>query len=305
MSPIKRIEPLGWWIWAVLSIAAPAAAQDVEIDPVLGDEAATEAVVAEAPAPPEPERVDPYEARLESLERLFESGVEAWRLGEYAVAEGRWLALLEELDEQPLDVRGRERIVDRYALLHDLGNAAFRLGRPLEAVGWYLAALRHAPRDRDTRANLDLARRDAGLEAEQDPDFLGSLFDSLGLLTPAESRWLALLGLLPVLTCLLGEAGRGGRAWRGLLLLSILGGLLASAPLARHLLLAESDPVLVVAASSVSLRAEPLVGRPAIGELDPGQRVDRLDELPNWAKVETEDGAVGWVSLDSVFSLVR
>lgn len=297
----------GAWLLSVLGVlAGPSAAQDVEIDPVLADEVSgEEAVVESAAEAPAPVRVDPYDARLSAIESLFESGVEAWRRGEYALAEGRWRALLAQLDAQPLDVRGRERIVDRHALLHDLGNAAFRLGRPLEAVGWYLAALRHAPRDTDTRANLDLARREAGLESEQDPDFLGSLVDSLGLLTPAESRWLALLGLLPILTCLLGEAARGGRAWRGLLSLSIVAGLLAAAPLTRHLLLSEADPVLVVAETSVSLRAEPLVGRPAIGELDPGQRVERLDALPDWAKVETADGAVGWVPREAAFTLSR
>jgi hypothetical protein len=263
------------------------------------DRAAHSAPPAPAPAP------DPYTLRLEALERQFDAGVAAWRAGEYELARGRWLEVLAELEAHPTSTRGRALHFDRHALLHDLGNAAFRLERPLEAVGWYLAALRHAPRERETLGNLQLARRAAELEPEGEGDFLGSLLASLGLLTPAESRFLVWIGLVPLLLGLLGEAIRGGRGWRTVAWLGALTAALCTLPLARHLWLGDSDPLLVIAEQRVEYRAEPLPERPATGALEPGQRVERLDQLPDWVRIETADGARGWVPAETVFALHR
>jgi hypothetical protein len=290
-----------------LLLAVAARAQGSQIDPVLfapGEEPVASSAPLE-PARLSTESVDPYALRLDEVEQLFDSGVVAWRRGEYAVAEERWVELLTLVDGLPRDVRGRERVVDLHALLHDLGNAAFRLERPLEAAGYYLAALRHAPRDVATRANLDLSRRAGGLEPEPDPDFLGSLVLSLGLVTPEESRWLALIGLLPLLTGLLGEAIRGGRAWRALAALGLVAAALAAAPLLRHELLRGADPVMVVEPEGVPLRAEPLVERAVIGELAPGDVVERIDALPDWVRIERPDGLRGWVPRGATFELVR
>ena len=298
--------PVGW-------------AQTPEIDPVLLEEGAeipdplaTEGGDEPSPAVGAGERApvpavapDPYELRLAALEATFDAGVDAWRLGDYATAENHWMAVLDELTSMPIEVDGHETVVDRHALLHDLGNAAFRLERPLEAVGWYMAALRHAPRDVETHENLALARREAGLESEPNPDFVRSLTDALGLFTPAESRWLALIGLLPLLVCLLGEAARGGRLWRGLLVLSILIGVAATAPLVRHGLRGGERPVLIVDEQRVEYRAEPLEERPSIGAVEPGAVVQALDALPDWIRIETVEGDRGWVSRGAVFELVR
>lgn len=290
--------------------SAAAAAQDERIDPVLDDGAATGTTDAPEAGPPAPlparePAPDPYELRLDALAERFAEGVEAWRAGRYELAEGRWLDVLVDLDSTAADLRGRDRFFDRHVLLHGLGNAAFRLDRPLEAVGWYLAALRYAPRDRETRANLSLARRAAELEDESPTDFTSSVRASLDLVTASEARWLALLGLGPLLLTLLGEAARGGRVWRLLVAVAVLVAAAAATPLAHHLIAADAEPVMVVESEPVPLRAEPLEARPPIAELLPGAIVERIDGLPDWVRVERPDGSRGWVRAAAVFDLVR
>ncbi|QDU68429.1 SH3 domain-containing protein [Engelhardtia mirabilis] len=302
---------------AIVLLPAVARAQGGGIDPTLDDDAlvpggpelldgsapatptATAAAVPAAPAP------DPYELQLGALARRFDEGVEAWRRGEYAIAEGRWLDVLAESKSSAASLRGRERILDRHALLHNLGNAAFRLERPLEAMGWYLAALRHAPRSLDTRANLALARRAAELDTELEDDFAASVGEGLDLITPSEARWLALLALGPLLVALLGEAVRGGRAWRLAVALAVLAAAAGAVPLAHHSLHGVDDPVMVVRKGTTTVRAEPLEGRPAIGEVSAGEVAQRIDELPDWVRIERRDGTRGWLARDAVFPLVR
>lgn len=291
---------------------AGAAAQIDRIDPTLDGEVPAEAAESDAPAEtrpvavqPTPPAPDPYDQRLAALARRFEEGVDAWRRGEYELARGRWLEVLDDLGPAGANLRGRERVFDRHALLHNLGNAAFRLERPLEAVGWYLAALRWAPRDGATRANLELARREAELDAAPAEDVVGSLGSTLELITPFEARWLALLALGPLLVALLGEAVRGGRAWLLAVVLAVFVAALGALPLAWHLGQEDADPVLIVGSGSVPLRAEPLTARPAIGAVEPGERAERIDALPDWIRIERADGTRGWLSRAAVFPLVR
>ena len=299
------------------AVPAMAHAQGDPIDPALDDDALSAGDPAQpaapaagpaenvAPTPPPAPAPDPYELQLGALERRFDEGVEAWRAGAYEIAQGRWLAALEESRMSAADLRGRERILDRHALLHNLGNAAFRLERPLEAVGWYLAALRHAPRDRETRANLALARSAAQIDGELDDDFGESVGEGLDLITAAEARWLALLALTPLLITLLGEAVRGGRAWRAAVALSVLTAIAGAVPLAHHTFASADDPVMVVSKGSTTIRSEPLDDRPAIGEVSAGEVAQRIDELPDWVRIERRDGTRGWLAREAVFPLDR
>jgi Tfp pilus assembly protein PilF len=78
-------------------------------------------------------------------------------------------------------------------VLFNLGNCAYRLGRPAEALWQYRRARLHLPRDAALRANLALAERQLGLRAEQ-PDSIGSsIAGAIAGLTRRERLWLASL----------------------------------------------------------------------------------------------------------------
>lgn len=221
---------------------------------------------------------------------LFEDGVEAYRAGDYGRAHQLWEGLLAE----PLSEDDRARV------LYGLGNAAYRLGEPLEAAGWYTAALRYAPRDGDARENLELARREADLEPA-DPGTLSSAFwFLLTALTFGESARLALGGLLFLLAVLLAEAGLGGGLWRALSGVALILAAVCFVPWIAHALQDGGETVWTVEEGGAELRAEPHRELEVIGRLAPGEIAHRIDALPGWVRVRTDDGERGWVAAGSV-----
>ncbi len=225
------------------------------------------------------------------LNHDFDDAVDAYRAGDYAAAREGFLRCL------------REPGTDRAALKRNLGNVAFREGKPLEAAGWFSAAVQVAPRDADAWFNLEFARRQAGL----DPADRGDLRDTavrlatMLRLDEAERVVLALLALLA--GCLVWEALRGGMAskaaaWSTAALLA-----LALIPYATQLARQDDDPCFVIQPEGAALVSEPRESAALIGRLAPASTPQFVDELPGWVRVQAADGAVGWVRASSVLQL--
>ncbi len=238
----------------------------------------------------------PASGRDAGTDAVDAAAVAAYRAGDLVSARSGWLAAL----ENPR-VRGAERA----RILYDLGNVAFREDKKLEAVGWYSAALRLRPRDADTWANLEHARREAGLEPADRGDLTATLRRLLTAFDPTEARTLALAGLALLAAALGYEALRGGRLARWLALAAFGGALVLSAPCARHWLAGDADPLLVVEEGQAPVRSEPRGDAAVIAEAPAGSQVERLDTLPGWVKVRAADGAEGWVGDKAVFALRR
>lgn len=228
--------------------------------------------------------------------------VDAYRRGDLATARTAWIQALSATGEHgPLGDDERARIA------YDLGNVAFREQKTLEAVGWYTASLRLRPRDADTWANLEHARREAGLEPADRGDLSSTLARIIGALTPRESEHLALGGVLALAATLFLEAWFGTRAARR----GVLGGVLVfavcSVPWLAHALKTERDPLLSIAprGKPLTLQSEPRSDAAPIAELASGDVAERLDELPDWTRVELENGTQGWVRSSGVFALRR
>jgi tetratricopeptide (TPR) repeat protein len=221
----------------------------------------------------------------------FYEGVEAYRAGDYPTARHKFLAALED------------RFTDRAACLRNLGNVAFRERRPLEAAGWFTAAVREAPRDRDAWFNLEYVRREAGLE----PADRGDLADTAVRLATmlrvdeAERVVLALLGALAL--ALAWEALRGGLAAKATAwsLAGVLG--LALIPYVVQLSRAGGDPCFVIQPEGAALNSEPRENAALIGRLAPAKVVERIDHLPGWVRVRSSNGELGWVREDAVLAL--
>lgn len=226
----------------------------------------------------------------------FDAAVAAHRAGDYSTAEALWRSLLDE----PLSREDRARV------LYDLGNTAWRTGTQRgrhEAVAWYTACIRLAPRHADAWRSLELARSELGLEPADRGDLAATLQRLVSAFTPRESLVLS-LGALALLAALLAvEALRGGRRWRWLSGLALVLFLLASAPLVWNRLHADGDPVMVVAESGVTLRSEPKPDLPALEHAPPGEVLERIDELPGWTRVETSAGRRGWLPATDVQAL--
>jgi tetratricopeptide (TPR) repeat protein len=225
-------------------------------------------------------------------EAVFGRAVEAYRAGDWTTARSLWLELLS----------APESGLDRATLLYDLGNVAWREGRPLEAAAWYTACIRLSPRHADAWTNLELARSEAGLPPADRGDLSATLRRLLTALTPAESEWLV-VGCLALLAAALSlEALRGGPVPRRLALASALLLLLGSAPWVWRRSHSGADPVFVVAADGAALRSQPDGGSAVVGRLPPGSEAERIDALPGWIRLEA-DGSRGWVEGSAVVPL--
>ena len=223
----------------------------------------------------------------------FDRGVEAYRRGDYAEAETIWRETLNEELSEP----ARSRVY------YNLGNAAWRQDEPMKAVGWYSACLRVSPRHADAWHNLELVRAEAGLDPADRGDLRSTARRALLSLRPEEARLLALAALAALALVLALEAFVGGELLRWLSVLGALLTLVLCLPFFYRLGMEEKDPMLVVRAPGVTLRAEPATSRSPIGELDAGEEVERVDALPGWIRVTRDDGTRGWVQEEALFPL--
>ncbi|MFN0244186.1 MAG: SH3 domain-containing protein [Planctomycetota bacterium] len=222
---------------------------------------------------------------------------QAYRARDLDEAASEWLAYLDQSVAQPPAERAR--------VLYNLGNVAFRQNKVLESVGWYTAALRLRPRDGDTWRNLEHARTAAKLDPADRGDLAATLERLLTSLTPSESERLFAGVLLVWAACLAVEALRGGRTWRLISIVATALVVLGALPLVVVRARESAERMLVISSERVALHSEPRGDAAAVGELAPGDAVERLDALPEWVKVESASGAVGWVKAGAVFDLRR
>jgi len=220
----------------------------------------------------------------------------AYRAGDFASARNLWE---EELTSATTPA-------ERARLAYNIGNTAYRQGQLHLAIGWYTAALRDAPRDRDVWANLELARSEAELEPADRGDLRDTvrrhLLMSFGL---AGSQWLVLATLVLLGACFAGEALRGGLFWRRLISCSLACVLLACVPWAWNASHAAGHPLLVIEPGGAQARSEPSVSAKVLKRYDPGTELEYTDELPDWIKVQDDQGRAMWVARGTVFDLLR
>jgi tetratricopeptide (TPR) repeat protein len=223
----------------------------------------------------------------------YERALAAYRAAEYATARELWLDALEETGEGA---------ADRATVLYDLGNVAYRRKRPLEAAGWYTASLRLAPRDEDARHNLELVRREAGLEPADRGDLRATAKRLLTIGTVDECQKAALaIGALLALA-LAWEALRGGTAAKAtsLALAALLAGALA--PWTYQVLVDDRELVFVTAPEGADVRSEPRDGSARIARVSAATEVERIDAVAGWVRIE--QGAVrGWIEREACLPL--
>lgn len=282
----------------------------------LPDEPVREGAQAGAPSPAtEPDgqaasrpsaralRAAEYDARAKLLEDRFQAGVSAYRAGDYGEARRLWSDLLASAPKMLAPGHGQPLHFDVGRLLYNLGNACLRCGQPLEALGAYSAASRLAPRDAALRANLARARAAAGLPEAPPPRLTRQLAAWLAWPTPAERRWMALLGLLPVALALLYEALAGGRGARRALAVCLLLAAGAAAPLFHELLGPSAPEVLVVSPGGAPLYSEPRLEARQVGQAAAGETLRELDALPGWRRVAGPTGPAAWTPAGGLFHL--
>ena len=229
--------------------------------------------------------------------------VSAWTVAAQPAAEFEVANKLFEQGKFADAAAGYERLLTNgpTAALHfNLGNARFKSGQPGRAIYHYHHALRLAPRDPDSRGNLQFARRSLGATVEEN---LGQHL--LRLHTLDEWAWLACGGLgVWFLLLALGEALPARRAaFAGLMkgfgvLAFFLTALLGSAHWDRS-----ATRLAVVVVGEAPVRPGPLAESKVAFALRDGAEVTVLDAKDNWLHVRDAGLRAGWVRSDALWRL--
>ncbi len=219
-------------------------------------------------------------------------GAALWRSGDRDGAVRAWTDALAAAEASA---------AERARLAYNLGVAAHRDEDPLLAVAWFTACLRTDPRHQDARANVAVARTDAGLG---DVDGGGPASAALGWArryTRGEAEWLAVLGGVLLLAGGLLEALRG-RPARLALVLGLAVQPVMWTPLAVAIASDVPDAHMVVEPRGLQVYPMPEPGTDKVGKLAAGDVVEAVDELPGWRKVRFE-GEERWVRASGLASL--
>jgi tetratricopeptide (TPR) repeat protein len=203
---------------------------------------------------------------------------EAYHAGRYGEALAAYQAVLPE----PGAAQG--------AVLYNMGNCAYRMGRYAEAALFYRCAQLRLPRDRSIAFNLSLAEQQLGLDTPERESFGKAMVALMDSFTPGQC-----LALVGVLQCV-GLAGlvllRRRRAACYAMALVVLLALAGAARLAQT----QWFPVPaegVVLNDEIALRPEPHVDLNAVHELEAGETVCVMERSDRWIRVVHEKGE-GW-----------
>ncbi len=208
----------------------------------------------------------------------------AYRAGRYEEARTVFEAALSEPD------------APRGALLYDMGNCSYRLGRHAEAVLCYRRALLRLPGDEQVEANLRLAERRLGIDTPDDASPGAAVLAWIDAIPPR--ALLIAVGVMQGVGLVGFVLLRRRRAARAALALLVVIALLGAARLARvHWL--SGPPAGVVLHDEIELRAEPRDDSPVSLELGGGELVRLGEASDGWIRVAHPHGA-GWTASGGV-----
>ena len=185
------------------------------------------------------------------------------------------------------------------AVFFNQGNAFMRAGRRGEAVAAYEQALRYRPRDRELRANLDLARGGAKKGSRSLIDTIFFWQDMLSY--PGKFQAAALAGAAALLLGLAGLVRAGSAVLRRAALLSLLITLIlcASAGLDWMRFGATRHGV-VIAAEAVARKGNAESFAPAFTRpLEEGTEFTLREERGEWLLIRLEEGPEAWIRRDA------
>ena len=183
------------------------------------------------------------------------------------------------------------------ALRHNAALAAFRLGKPAEAL-WHLErALRLAPLDPAYREKRALLRAQLGLPADPPPWY------TLGAAALGLNAWLCIAALTgwSWLALLLLPRCAGRRPAPGLRILRALSLPVCCVALgATALQHIDRDRAIALGETAHALRAAPAAAAPVTGRVQPGAHLQISETFRDYFKVRSKAGADGWLHREAL-----
>lgn len=223
---------------------------------------------------------------------LWRDAVNAYAGGNYAVAERSFLQL------EKAGYMSAE-------LMYNLGNVYFKKdGSLARSILYYERALRLDPSYEDARINLEMAKEFTQDRIDEVPEFvLITCCKSVrNVMSTNAWAWLSIICFVLVAVFLL-VFRYSSRSWMrktgfALSLVCLFLSICAfgfSLSLNSHL---ENDREAVVSVSAVQVHSSPNNSSTSLFNLHEGTKLEIVEELGPWSKVEISDGRQGWIERD-------
>ena len=184
------------------------------------------------------------------------------------------------------------------ALYFNYGNAEFKSGNPGRAIAAYRRAAQLAPRDAETRANLEFVRNQV-----QGPTLRENRWEYwLGTLTLNEWTGLAAVALWLMFALLIARQIRPPlkTMLRGLTRVAVAGVIAAGAGAGVDAAIHFSRQTVVVVAPDPTLRSGPFDEAQSAFTAHNGAELLVLDRRDNWLQVTDGSGKTGWLQRPQV-----
>ncbi len=218
----------------------------------------------------------------------FDQATEAYNAGEYERAIFHYEQILKQGQHSA-------------ALYFNLANSYYKLGEPAPSIYYYEKALLLDPGDPEIRNNLGFARNMTLDAIEPLPKTdLKQAYENVVFYFGLD-QW-AILGVILMVLFVTGYlifylSGRPNIKRIALisslaaLMLAVAGTLMAYLQYRAY----EADQPAIVFAEESEVRSEPNQRSPQAFLLHEGTKVQVLDSLGNWQKIELADGQIGWM----------
>jgi len=224
---------------------------------------------------------------------LFDSATKAYNAGEYQSAVDIYLEILESGKHSP-------------ELYYNLGNAYYKLNQIAPSIYYYEKALLLKPNDVEIKNNLGYAQNmtlDA-IDTMPETGFTKIYNSVLRLLSFDQWAYVAVVFMiLFVLLYIAFYYFRFSSRKRLSFILSIVSlffSIIAVVFAYVEYNAYQAERYAIVFAKESSVKSEPNVKSQEAFELHEGTKVNVLDELNQWKKIQIVDGTVGWIPAEDI-----
>ncbi|QHI37681.1 Photosystem I assembly protein Ycf3 [Kordia antarctica] len=227
---------------------------------------------------------------------LFDAANKAYNDGNYAEAIVNYKSILETENHSA-------------AIYYNLGNAYYKRNEIGPSVYYFEKALQLSPNDTDILNNLAYAKNmtiDAieALPKTQLSKFVGNI---TGTFTYNQWAWIAVIcGFLCVISFLLYQFAYQTLKKRIYFIVSFITFLFILGTVAiayQQYGKVQKDRPAIIFATETTVKAEPNLRSDAVFVLHEGTKVQVLDTIDSWKKIQLIDGKTGWIVAEDVNEL--
>lgn len=229
-------------------------------------------------------------------EQLFEQGNDLYNKGDFEDAITKYESIIESGEHSA-------------ALYFNMANAHYKLNHIAPSIYYYEKALRLSPNDKEINNNIAFARNMTIDAIDKTPEFGFAKFSKKVTNWLSYENWAKLSILLMVLFVifyLIYYFNYGSTKKRVAFITAITFLILACSSVAlafNNYHLTKNDQPAIVFAKESQVKSEPNLRSSESFKLHEGTKVQILDTVNHWKKIQLADGKTGWIPADAIKAL--